>query len=54
MSLMGVKPKPSQRKVSHGLKKNQNDQIKVTIAKRLKSSRKRCDVNTFNEVDMHK
>ena len=56
MSLMGVKPKPSQRKVSHGPEERiKNDQIKDYYSqKRLKEAQENAAMlTTFNEVDMH-
>ena len=54
ISLMGVNPKPSERKIKHG----QEERIKMTrlrqtIAKRLKQAQENAALlTTFNEVDM--
>ena len=54
LSLMGVNPKPSERKVQYG----QEERIKMTrlrqtIAKRLKQAQENAALlTTFNEVDM--
>ena len=55
MSLMGVKPKPSQRKVSHGPEERiKMTRLRITIAKRLKEAQENAAMlTTFNEVDMH-
>ena len=54
MSLMGVKPKPSQRKVSHGPEERiKMTRLRITIAKRLKEAQNTAaTLTTFNEVDM--
>ena len=54
IDLMGVNPKPSERKIKHG----QEERIKMTrlrqtIAKRLKQAQENAAIlTTFNEVDM--
>jgi len=54
ISVMGVKPQPSERKIKHG----QEERIKMTrlrqtIAKRLKQAQENAALlTTFNEVDM--
>ena len=55
MGLMGVKPKPSERKVSHGPEERiKMTRLRMTIAKRLKEAQENAAMlTTFNEVDMH-
>ena len=55
LNLMSVKPKPSQRKISHGPEeKIKMTRLRITIAKRLKEAQNNAAMlTTFNEVDMH-
>ena len=55
MSLMGVKPKPAERKISHGPEERiKMTRLRLTIAKRLKEAQENAAMlTTFNEVDMH-
>ena len=54
MNLMGIKPKPSERKVVHGPEeKIKMTRLRLTIAKRLKEAQENAAMlTTFNEVDM--
>ena len=54
MSLMGVKPAPSERKVQHGPEERiKMTRLRATIAKRLKEAQENAAMlTTFNEVDM--
>jgi len=54
MSLMGVKPSPSERKIAHGPEeKIKMTRLRLTIAKRLKEAQENAAMlTTFNEVDM--
>ncbi len=54
MSLMGVKPKPSERKIKHGPEERiKMTRLRLTIAKRLKEAQENAAMlTTFNEVDM--
>ena len=55
LSLMNIKPKPSQRKISHGPEERiKMTRLRVTIAKRLKEAQENAAMlTTFNEVDMN-
>jgi 2-oxoglutarate dehydrogenase E2 component (dihydrolipoamide succinyltransferase) len=55
MSLMGVKPTPSDRKTKHGPEERiKMTRLRITIAKRLKEAQENAAMlTTFNEVDMH-
>ena len=55
MSLMGVKPPPSERKIAHGPEERiKMTRLRLTIAKRLKEAQENAAMlTTFNEVDMH-
>ena len=55
MSLMGVKPAPSERKIAHGPEERiKMTRLRLTIAKRLKEAQENAAMlTTFNEVDMH-
>ena len=55
MSLMGTKPKPAERKISHGPEERiKMTRLRLTIAKRLKEAQENAAMlTTFNEVDMH-
>ena len=55
MSLMGVKPSPSERKIVHGPEERiKMTRLRLTIAKRLKEAQENAAMlTTFNEVDMH-
>ena len=55
MSLMGVKPSPSERKIAHGPEERiKMTRLRLTIAKRLKEAQENAAMlTTFNEVDMH-
>ena len=55
MSLMGVKPKTSERKIAHGPEERiKMTRLRLTIAKRLKEAQENAAMlTTFNEVDMH-
>ena len=54
MSLMGVKPQPSERKIKHGPEERiRMTRLRLTIAKRLKEAQENAAMlTTFNEVDM--
>ena len=54
MSLMGVKPPPSERKIKHGPEeRDKMTRLRLTIAKRLKDAQENAAMlTTFNEVDM--
>ncbi len=54
MSLMGSKPAPSQRKISHGPEERiKMTRLRLTIAKRLKEAQENAAMlTTFNEVNM--
>ncbi len=54
MSLMGVKPQPSERKIAHGPEERiKMTRLRLTIAKRLKEAQENAAMlTTFNEVDM--
>jgi len=54
MSLMGVKPAPSERKIKHGPEERvKMTRLRLTIAKRLKEAQENAAMlTTFNEVDM--
>jgi len=54
ISLMGDLPKPSERKITHGLKERvKMTRLRITIAKRLKEAQDNAAMlTTFNEVDM--
>ena len=54
MSLMGVKPSPSERKIAHGPEERiKMTRLRLTIAKRLKEAQENAAMlTTFNEVDM--
>ena len=54
MSLMGVKPAPSDRKIKHGPEERiKMTRLRITIAKRLKEAQENAAMlTTFNEVDM--
>ena len=53
--LMGVKPKPSERKNTHGPEERiKMTRLRMTIAKRLKEAQENAAMlTTFNEVDMN-
>ncbi len=55
MSLMGVKPGPSERKIAHGPEERiKMTRLRLTIAKRLKEAQENAAMlTTFNEVNMH-
>ena len=55
MSLMGIKPGPSERKIAHGPEERiRMTRLRLTIAKRLKEAQENAAMlTTFNEVDMH-
>ncbi len=55
MSLMGVKPKPSERKMVHGPEERiKMTRLRLTIAKRLKEAQENAAMlTTFNEIDMY-
>ena len=55
MSLMGVKPEPSQRKIAHGPEERiKMTRLRLTIAKRLKQAQENAAMlTTFNEIDMY-
>ena len=55
MSLMGVKPPPSERKIAHGPEERiKMTRLRLTIAKRLKEAQENAAMlTTFNEVNMH-
>ena len=54
MSLMGSKPAPSERKISHGPEERiKMTRLRLTIAKRLKEAQENAAMlTTFNEVNM--
>ena len=54
MSLMGIKPSPSDRKIKHGPEERiKMTRLRLTIAKRLKEAQENAAMlTTFNEVDM--
>ena len=54
LSLMGVNPKPSERKVQYGQEERiKMTRLRLTIAKRLKQAQENAALlTTFNEVDM--
>ena len=54
LSLMGVNPKPSERKIKHGQEERiKMSRLRQTIAKRLKQAQENAALlTTFNEVDM--
>ena len=54
MSLMGIKPSPSERKIKHGPEERiKMTRLRLTIAKRLKEAQENAAMlTTFNEVDM--
>ena len=54
MSLMGVNPAPSKRKLAHGPEERiKMTRLRMTIAKRLKEAQENAAMlTTFNEVDM--
>ena len=55
MSLMGIKPNPSERKISHGPEERiKMTRLRLTIAKRLKEAQENAAMlTTFNEVNMY-
>ncbi|MAH90002.1 MAG: dihydrolipoyllysine-residue succinyltransferase [Candidatus Pelagibacter sp.] len=55
MSLMGVKPAPSERKIAHGPEERiKMTRLRLTIAKRLKEAQESAAMlTTFNEVNMY-
>ena len=55
ISLMGSKPKTSERKIKYGPEERiKMTRLRLTIAKRLKESQQRAAIlTTFNEVNMH-
>jgi 2-oxoglutarate dehydrogenase E2 component (dihydrolipoamide succinyltransferase) len=55
MSLMGVKPQPSERRIKFGPEERiKMTRLRQTIAKRLKEAQENAAMlTTFNEVDMH-
>ena len=54
MSMMGIKPSPSERKIVHGPEERiKMTRLRLTIAKRLKEAQENAAMlTTFNEVDM--
>ena len=56
LNLMGSKPAPNKRKISHGAEeKIKMTRLRMTIAKRLKEAQNNAAMlTTFNEVDMSK
>jgi len=54
ISMMGVNPKPSERKIKHGQEERiKMSRLRQTIAKRLKQAQESAALlTTFNEVDM--
>ena len=54
ISMMGVNPKPSERKIKHGQEERiKMSRLRQTIAKRLKQAQENAALlTTFNEVDM--
>jgi len=54
MKLMGVKPEPSERKITYGHEERiKMTRLRLTIAKRLKEAQENAAMlTTFNEVDM--
>ena len=54
ISMMGVKPQPSERKINHGQEERiKMSRLRQTIAKRLKQAQENAALlTTFNEVDM--
>ena len=54
ISLMGDLPKPTERKITHGLEERvKMTRLRITIAKRLKEAQDNAAMlTTFNEVDM--
>ncbi len=55
LNLMGSKPEPLKRKISHGPEERiKMTRLRMTIAKRLKEAQENAAMlTTFNEVDMH-
>ncbi len=55
MSLMGIKPSPSNRRINYGPEERiKMTRLRLTIAKRLKEAQENAAMlTTFNEVDMH-
>jgi len=55
LNLMGSKPSPNKRKVTHGPEERiKMTRLRMTIAKRLKEAQNNAAMlTTFNEVDMH-
>ena len=55
LNLMGNKPQPSKRRITHGPEERiKMSRLRLTIAKRLKESQNRAAMlTTFQEVDMH-
>ena len=55
MSLMGLKPAPSERKIAHGPEERiKMTRLRLTIAKRLKEAQENAAMlTTFNEVNMN-
>ena len=55
MSLMGIKPSPSERRIAHGPEERiKMTRLRLTIAKRLKEAQENAAMlTTFNEVNMH-
>ncbi len=55
MSLMGIKPAPSERKIAHGPEERiKMTRLRLTIAKRLKEAQENAAMlTTFNEVNMY-
>ncbi len=55
MSMMGSKPSPSKRRLTHGPEERiKMTRLRMTIAKRLKEAQENAAMlTTFNEVDMH-
>tara|TARA_Y100001958_G_scaffold158346_1_gene155924 strand:+ start:22 stop:1359 length:1338 start_codon:yes stop_codon:yes gene_type:complete len=54
MSLMGIKPSPSERKIKYGPEERvKMTRLRLTIAKRLKEAQENAAMlTTFNEIDM--
>ncbi len=55
INMMGSKPQPSKRKITHGPEEQvKMTRLRLTIAKRLKEAQENAAMlTTFNEVDMH-
>ena len=55
MNLMGQKPLPSEKRITHGPEERiKMTRLRLTIAKRLKEAQENAAMlTTFNEIDMH-